>query len=306
VLFYTIKRILQVIPVIIIISIVVFLLVHLIPGDPVRAMLGLDVDQEVVEAYRETLGLNDPLHIQYFRYISGVIKGDLGTSIYTKNSVWSEIQTRYPFTFKLALLATVSSGFIGAVIGIIAAVWHNKFIDNFLIFISLLSISTPAYFIGLLLMLFFSLRLGLLPSIGLTSPLHYILPVITLSGNSIGLIARTTRSAMLDVLGQDYIRTSKSRGIANSKILFVHALKNALIPVVTVIGLRFGGLLAGATLTETVFSIPGMGRFLVNSVLNRDYPAIQGCVLILAVTFIVINTIIDLLYSWIDPRVKYV
>lgn len=303
---YTIKRILQIIPVLLVISFLVFFMVHLMPGDPVQTMLGTEATPEQVEIYREALGLNDPIHIQYFNYMKGLLRGDMGTSFYTNNPVSQEIAERYPNTLKIAVLATMLASALGVTIGIAAAVKHNQFMDNLLMVLSMISVSMPSFFFALLLMLVFSQQLNILPSLGLSSGLHYILPTLTLGLNAVGLISRTTRSAMLDVLRQDYIRTSKSRGIRKSKITFSHALKNALIPVVTVIGLRFGTLLAGATLTETVFSIPGMGRFLVTSVLNRDYPSIQGCILVLASTYVIINTVVDLLYGFIDPRIKYV
>jgi len=303
---YAIKRILQIIPVLLVISFLVFFMVHLMPGDPVQTMLGTEATPEQVEIYREALGLNDPIHIQYFNYMKGLLRGDMGTSFYTNNPVSQEIAERYPNTLKIAVLATMLASALGVTIGIAAAVKHNQFMDNLLMVLSMISVSMPSFFFALLLMLVFSQQLNILPSLGLSSGLHYILPTLTLGLNAVGLISRTTRSAMLDVLRQDYIRTSKSRGIRKSKITFSHALKNALIPVVTVIGLRFGTLLAGATLTETVFSIPGMGRFLVTSVLNRDYPSIQGCILVLASTYVIINTVVDLLYGFIDPRIKYV
>ncbi len=304
-LIYVTKRILQIIPVVLIISLLVFLMIHLMPGDPVEDMLGIKVSQEIIEAVREELGLNDPLHIQFFNYIKGLLKGDLGTSLHTKKPVLEEIKARYPYTLKLAIGATLVSAGVGIILGVLAAIKHNKFLDNFIMVISMLAVSTPAFFLALVLILIFSLRLGWLPSIGLKSASHYVLPIITLGAPSIGVVARTTRSAMLDVLGQDYIRTSRSRGISENVIIFSHALKNALIPVVTVIGLRFGGLLAGATLTETVFSIPGMGRFLVEGVLKRDYPVIQSTILLLALTFVIVNMVVDILYGLIDPRIRY-
>lgn len=191
------------------------------------------------------------------------------------------------------------------VFGIIAAINHNKFGDNVIMVFSMLAVSTPSFFLAMLLMLFFSLKLGWLPSLGLKGPAYAVLPILTLGLGAVGMISRTTRSSMLDVINQDYIRTSRSRGIANNKIVFVHALRNALIPVLTAIGLRFGHLLAGAALVETVFSIPGLGRFMVDGISNRDYPVVQSTVLIFAVTFVVVNTIVDLLYGLADPRVKY-
>lgn len=302
---YAFKRLLQLIPMLLILSLIVFLMVRLIPGDPVSNMLGVDVPPEMVETERERLGLNDPWPVQYFRFMKDLFHGDLGTSIVTGKPVIEELMKRYPATFVLAIGGTVVASIIGIALGIIAAVNHNKFLDNFIMVISLVSVSTPSFFLALLLMLIFSLYLGLLPSIGLKSPLHAILPVFTLGISAVGFITRTTRSAMLDVINQDYIRTSRSKGVPDRIIIYSHAFKNAMIPVLTAVGLRFGSLLAGATITETIFSVPGVGRFMVDAVSKRDYPVVQGCILVLAVTFVTVNTIIDLLYSAVDPRIKY-
>lgn len=299
------KRILQLIPVMFVISVVVFLMLHMIPGDPVKNMMGLEASKEAVEAERERLGLNDPLPTQYKRFATGVLKGDLGTSIYTKKPIAEEILSKYPYTFKLALGGSIFATLVGVTVGIVSAVKRNKATDNILMVFSLLAVSTPSFFLALIMLLVFSLNLGWFPSIGLKTPLHYVLPIATLGMQSVGLIARTTRSAMLEVLGEDYIRTSRSRGIPENVIIFSHALKNALIPVLTVVGLRFGGLLAGSTLVETVFSIPGIGRYMVDGVLKRDFPVVQGTVLVLAFTFVIINMIVDILYAVVDPRIKY-
>ena len=302
---YSIKRILQIIPVLIVISLLVFLMMHMIPGDPVKNMLGMEASKEAIEAERERLGLNDPLPVQYFNFMKGVAAGDLGKSIFTKKSVTGEIMQRFPQTAKLALGGTMFAAIVGVIMGIVCAVKRGTFTDSSLVVLSLTAVSTPSFFLALLMMLFFSLYLGWLPSLGLRTPMHYVLPVVTLGMQSVGLIARTTRSAMLDVLNQDYIRTSKARGIPNSIIIYSHALKNAMIPVITVVGLRFGGLLAGSTLVETVFSISGIGRYLVEGVLKRDFPAVQGTVLVLAAVFVIVNTVVDLLYATVDPRIKY-
>lgn len=302
---YTIKRLLQVIPVMFVISVLVFLMIHMIPGDPVKTMLGIETPKEIVEAERERLGLNDPLYIQYINFMKGIFKGDLGVSIYSKKPIVEEIAKKFPLTIKLAVGGTVFATVVGVICGIVSAVNHNKILDNIISVLSLISVSTPSFFFALILLLIFSLSLGWLPSIGLKTPLHYVLPILTLGTQSVGTIARTTRSAMLEVLREDYIRTSRSRGIPEKIIIYSHAFKNAMIPVLTVVGLRFGGLLAGATLVETVFSIPGIGRYMVDGVLKRDYPVVQSTVLVFAFTFVVINTIVDLLYAVVDPRIKY-
>lgn len=284
-------------------------MVRLIPGDPITLLYGLSesggADEEYLDYMRDQYGLNDPLVVQYANWIGKIFKGDLGTSLYTHKPIITELANRYKNTIILAVGGTVVGSLVGMVFGIIAAVNHNKFGDNVIMVFSMLAVSTPSFFLAMLLMLFFSLKLGWLPSLGLKGPAYAVLPILTLGLGAVGMISRTTRSSMLDVINQDYIRTSRSRGIANNKIVFVHALRNALIPVLTAIGLRFGHLLAGAALVETVFSIPGLGRFMVDGISNRDYPVVQSTVLIFAVTFVVVNTIVDLLYGLADPRVKY-
>lgn len=306
---YTIKRLLQLIPTLIIVSFIVFSMVRLIPGVPITLLYGLSesggADEEYLDYMRDQYGLNDPLVVQYANWIGKIFKGDLGTSLYTHKPIITELANRYKNTIILAVGGTVVGSLVGMVFGIIAAINHNKFGDNVIMVFSMLAVSTPSFFLAMLLMLFFSLKLGWLPSLGLKGPAYAVLPILTLGLGAVGMISRTTRSSMLDVINQDYIRTSRSRGIANNKIVFVHALRNALIPVLTAIGLRFGHLLAGAALVETVFSIPGLGRFMVDGISNRDYPVVQSTVLIFAVTFVVVNTIVDLLYGLADPRVKY-
>ena len=306
---YTIKRLLQLIPTLIIVSFIVFSMVRLIPGDPITLLYGLSesggADEEYLDYMRDQYGLNDPLVVQYANWIGKIFKGDLGTSLYTHKPIITELANRYKNTIILAVGGTVVGSLVGMVFGIIAAINHNKFGDNVIMVFSMLAVSTPSFFLAMLLMLFFSLKLGWLPSLGLKGPAYAVLPILTLGLGAVGMISRTTRSSMLDVINQDYIRTSRSRGIANNKIVFVHALRNALIPVLTAIGLRFGPLPAGAALVETVFSIPGLGRFMVDGISNRDYPVVQSTVLIFAVTFVVVNTIVDLLYGLADPRVKY-
>ena len=306
---YTIKRLLQLIPTLIIVSFIVFSMVRLIPGDPITLLYGLSesggADEEYLDYMRDQYGLNDPLVVKYANLIGKIFKGDLGTSLYTHKQIITELANRYKNTIILAVGGTVVGSLVGMVFGIIAAINHNKFGDNVIMVFSMLAVSTPSFFLAMLLMLFFSLKLGWLPSLGLKGPAYAVLPILTLGLGAVGMISRTTRSSMLDVINQDYIRTSRSRGIANNKIVFVHALRNALIPVLTAIGLRFGHLLAGAALVETVFSIPGLGRFMVDGISNRDYPVVQSTVLIFAVTFVVVNTIVDLLYGLADPRVKY-
>ena len=302
---YTVKRILQVIPVLLIISFICFMMIRLVPGDPVANMLGINASKEAIAAQRAELGLDKPLLTQYGDFLVKALQGDLGKSITTRRPVIDEIAQRYPATLKLALGATVFAAVVGITFGVLSAVKQNKLTDNVIMVFSLLSVSTPSFFLALVMLLLFSIHLGWLPSMGLRSPIHFVLPIITLGMQSVGLIARTTRSSMLEVLRQDYIRTSRSRGISQAVIVMRHAFKNALIPVVTVVGLRFGGLLAGSMLVEAVFSVPGIGRFMVDGVLKRDYPVVQGTVLVLATTFVLVNLAVDLIYALIDPRIKY-
>lgn len=306
---FTIKRLLQLIPTLLIVSFIVFGMVRLIPGDPITLLYGISegggADAEYIEYMRDEYGLNDPLIVQYFNYIKDVLRGDLGTSLYTHKPIKTELANRYKATIVLAVGGTLVGSFLGVVFGIIAAVKHNKFGDNIIMIISMIAVSTPSFFLAMLLMLIFSLKLGWFPSMGLKGPMYAVLPVLTLGIHAVGLIARTTRSSMLDVINQDYIRTSKSRGVSKTKIILSHAFKNALIPVLTAIGLRFGQLLVGAALVETVFSIPGLGRFMIDGISNRDYPVIQSTVLVFATTFVLVNTMVDLLYGLVDPRVKY-
>jgi ABC-type dipeptide/oligopeptide/nickel transport system permease component len=301
---FIIGRLLSIIPVLLIVSFLVFLMLHLIPGDPVMNMLGLHAPPEAVAEMTKRLGLDKPLHIQFYDFLTNALRGDFGTSIRTKEPVIKEIIARYPYTINLAIGGTIFATIVGVFLGIVSAVNRNKFLDNFLMVLSLLSVSTPSFFLALLAILFFSLHLGLLPSIGISSPKHYILPILTLGAQSVGIIARMTRSAMLEVLNQDYIRTSKAKGVSDNVIIYSHALKNAMIPVLTVVGLRFGGLLAGSALIEQVFGIRGIGRLMIDAVLNRDYPVVQATVLLISITFVLINLLVDVLYRVVDPRIK--
>ncbi|NNG00007.1 MAG: ABC transporter permease [Desulfobacteraceae bacterium] len=301
---FIITRIISVIPILFLVSILVFLMVHFIPGDPVINMLGMEAQPEAIEATRERLGLNKPLHIQYTSFLINILKGDLGTSIRTKKPVIQEIKDKYRYSLILAIGGTLVASVLGVLMGIVSAIKQNKFWDNFLMVISLLSVSTPSFFLALILILIFSLFLGWFPSIGVYSWRHYVLPIFALGTQSIGLIARMTRSAMLDTLNQDYITTAKAKGAPWFQVVFSHALRNAMIPVLTILGLRFGGLLAGSALIEMVFAIPGIGRLMIDAVLTRDYPVIQATVLFISVTFVMINLIVDILYSIVDPRVK--
>ncbi len=285
-------------------SLLVFLMIHLIPGDPALLLAGLEAGPEVVEQMRRDLGLDRPLYEQYWNFLSGALRGDFGTSIRMRIPVLEEIMARVPYTLTIALGGTILATIFGVVTGVIAAMYHNRFWDGVMMVMALLAASTPSYWLGLMLMLVFSLSLGWLPSIGIRTPVHYVLPIITLAGQSAGIISRMTRSAMLDVLGQDYVRAARARGMKERVVIVRHALQNALIPVISIVGLRFGNLLAGTVLVESVFAIPGVGRLLVDAVLWRDYPMIQGTMLFVASVFVVVNTATDLLYGVVDPRIR--
>ena len=305
---YVLKRLLQLIPTLFLVSIVVFLMVRIIPGDPITLLYGISegggTDQAMIEAMKEQYGLNDPLFVQYFRWIGGIFKGDLGTSLVTHKTIATELANRYRYTITLAIGGTVFGSILGVIAGVIAATFHNKAGDNIVMVVAMIAVSVPSFFLAMLLILLFCLKLKWLPSLGMTSFKHAILPIATLALGAIGMISRTTRSSMLDVINQDYTRTAKAYGISKKKIITRYAFKNAFIPVLTAIGLRFGSLLAGATMVETIFNIPGIGTFLVNAVNGRDYPAIQSTVLVLSVSFVLVNTLVDVLYGLVDPRVK--
>jgi ABC-type dipeptide/oligopeptide/nickel transport system permease component len=301
---YAVQRLLEMALVLLGMSLLVFLMIHLIPGDPALLIAGMEASPETVERIRRDLGLDQPLYVQFGSFLRRALAGDLGTSIRTGSPVAEEIAERFPYTVRIAVGASLLATLLGMASGVLAAVYHNRVGDALLSVLSLLAASTPSYWLALMLMLVFSLSLNLLPAIGVGTPLHYVLPVATLGAQSGGMIARMTRAAMLDVLGQSYIGAARARGLAEHVVIVKHALGNALIPVVSLVGLRLGSLLAGTVLVESVFAIPGVGRMLVDAVLARDYPVVQGGVLVLATVFVVINTLTDLLYGIIDPRIR--
>ena len=302
---YIIRRSLLLIPTLFAVFTVVFLATHLAPGCPALLLAGDDATPEAIAAIKKELGLDQPLHVQYVRFLGRVLQGDLGYSLRTRRTVISEIMSRYPATLELAGLSLLLATTVGVTAGVISAVKQNSVYDNICMVGSLFGIAAPVFWLGLMLMLVFSVYLGWLPTVGRGDFSHIVLPAITLGAASTAVIARMTRSCMLEVLQQDYIRTARSKGLKERVVINKHALKNALIPVVTVIGLRFGVLLGGAVLTETVFAWPGVGRLLVDAIFWRDYPLIQGGVLLIATTFIIINLIVDISYSFLDPRIQY-
>lgn len=302
---YFLRRLVIVIPTLIGVSIAVFLLLHMVPGDPARLMAGLDATQADVEMLRESLGLNRSLPEQYFTWFGNMLQGDMGRSTRTRNLVTYEIGLRLPATAQLTLVSITIAVIIGLTTGIVAATRRNSPLDYASMVVALLGICTPSFWLGLMLMWIFAVELRWLPTSGRGDWRHLVLPGVTLGVGAAAIIARVTRSSLLEVLNQDYIRTAKAKGLRQQTVVYRHALKNALIPVVTVIGLEFGFLLAGAVITETVFAYPGVGRLLVDSIAFRDYPMVQAILLLLAVQFVLVNLAVDVLYAWLDPRIHY-
>jgi peptide/nickel transport system permease protein len=302
---YIVRRLLLTAPVVIGVSILIFLIIRLIPGDPAVAIAGVQATKEYIEQIRKELHLDQSLPVQYAIFVRNLARGDLGNSTLTRRPVAVELRERFPRTIELTLIALLIASVVGITAGIISATKRYSLFDNISMLVALFGVAAPVFWLALMLQLLFSVHLGWLPSTGRGTFLHFILPSMTLGMASAGLIARITRSSMLEVLRQDYITTARAKGLAEKVIIYKHALKNALIPVVTIMGLQFGILLGGAVLTETVFAWPGVGRLLVDSILARDYPVVQGAVLVLAFSFVLINLVVDLIYAFLDPRISY-
>ena len=303
-LVFIIRRLLQCIPVVLGVSFIVFMMIHIIPGDPATILAGEAASLAQIEQVRENLGLNDPVMVQYFRYLSNILRGDLGTSISSGRPVVEEIfQERFFITVTLAVAATAATVLLGLFMGIVSVVWRRSFLDIILTLIALLGLSIPNFFLGVLLIIFFSLNLGILPVAGWGTNAQMVMPVLMLAVSGAAIIARMTRSSMMDVFNSDYIRTAYAKGASERIVIFRHALRNALIPVITVVGLQFGGLLSGAILTENIFAINGMGRLMMSSISLRDFPIAQGTILIFAVLFVLVNTIVDITYRFINKRI---
>ncbi len=308
---YALGRLLALLPVWLVVSLVVFLLVHLIPGDPARVMVGSQGTEAEVQAMRERLGLNEPLAVQYLGWLGRALRGDLGESIFLGRSVTRAIGERLETTLSLTLWATFFAVSIGLPVGVVSAIRFSRASDRLLMSAAFLLQSLPSFWTGLTLILVFSVTWNLLPSTGYASLgegagahlRHLVLPAVALGLGQAALIARMARSSLLEVLGQDYVRTADAKGLSRPVVVVKHALRNALIPVVTVVGLSFAVLLAGAIVIETVFNLPGVGRLVMQSILRRDYPVIQGVILFIATTYVVINLAVDLVYGLIDPRV---
>lgn len=305
---YVAGRLLGLLPVLLGVTILVFVMMRIAPGDPLIAMLGEDsrgISREALEELREQYGLNtDPVR-QYLTFMSGVVRGDLGRSIRTKQPVVREIGARLPATLLLATTGLAISLTIGLTLGVLAAVYRRTIIDYLAIVVALAGVSIPVFWSGLLLMLFFALQLGWLPASGFGTWRHLVLPAAAIGFASSAIIARVTRSSMIEVLRSDYVRTARAKGLGEGRINLRHALRNAMLPIVTVIGLQFGGLLGGSVLTETVFAWPGIGRLVVDSIRAQDGPLVQGTVLFIAVVFIVMNLLVDLSYALLNPRIRY-
>lgn len=302
---FAMKRFFLLVPVILGVAFVVFSLLYITPGDPARLVLGEQVSEEAIQEFRRVEGLNDPFLLQFGRYLyKAAVYQDIGKSYVTKHPVMSDVMTAFPNTALLAILATVISVVIGIPFGIISAIKQYSYIDSIVLVLAMIGISMPVFWMGLLLILFFSVHLGWFPSSGFDTPAAMVLPSFALAVGSIAFLTRMTRSSMLEVVRQDYIRTARAKGQKESIITRRHALPNALIPIITVAGLQFGNLLGGALLTETIFSIPGVGRLMVEAIKMRDYPTVQGGVLFIALSVSMVNLVVDLLYAVVDPRIK--
>ncbi|MBP6333303.1 MAG: nickel ABC transporter permease [Aminivibrio sp.] len=301
---YIARRILFLLPVLVGVSFIVFSLLYITPGDPARMVLGDQATEEAVQEFRNKEGLNDPFLVQYGRYVYKALQGDIGRSYMTRRPVSDEILSAFPSTIKLAALSMVIAILLGIPFGIISAIRQYSLFDSVTMVFAMVGLSMPVFWLGILLILFFSVQLRWLPSSGFDSLAAMILPSITLAAQSVAIVTRMTRSSMLEVVRQDYIRTARAKGQKESVVIWRHALGNALIPVVTVVGLQFGHLLGGAVLTESIFSIPGVGRLMVEAIKMRDYPLVQGGVLYIAIAFSLVNLLVDLVYAWVDPRIK--
>jgi len=301
---YIVKRLIALIPVILGVTLLVYLIMYMAPGDPAKSILGEQASPEAIAALRLQMGLDDPILVQYARYIIGVFQGNLGDSYKTKLPVVTEIAARFPATLKLTICASFIAIAFSIPLGIFAAIKQNTWFDGISMFIALIGVSMPVFWLGLLLILFFSLQLGWFPSSGSEGWKSLVLPSVTLGFLNMANIARTTRSSMLEVIRQDYIRTARSKGISFNKVIQKHAIRNALIPTITIIGLRMGFLLGGSVLTESVFAWPGIGRYMIQGIQGRDIPVVLGCIVMFTISFSIINLIVDLAYAFVDPRIR--
>ncbi|MCI1966430.1 MAG: ABC transporter permease [Oscillospiraceae bacterium] len=302
---YISKRIVQTAVVLLGISLVTFLLLQVVPGDPVALMLDRRADPATIAAVRHQLGLDLPLPQQYLNFVNGVIHLDLGNSYFTKAPVFASLFRAFQVTLKLASLSFLFAIVLGISCGMIAALYRGKWLDSSLMTLSIIGVSAPSFWIAIILQIIFGLKLNLLPISGFDTPIAYILPSIALGTRYAGSIARITRTSMLDVIKQDYIRTARAKGAKRRAVIIHHALKNAMIPIITLVGTELGNMLTGSMLIEKVFSIPGIGKLAVDSMSNRDLPLLEGTVMYIALVFVVVNLLVDISYAFIDPRIRY-
>ncbi|MFY0542851.1 nickel ABC transporter permease [Brevibacillus sp. H7] len=303
-LVFIIRRTIQMIPVLLGVTLVVFLIMQMVPGDPAVLLAGEGATEEKIQEVRHQLGLDKPLAIQYFNYVKDVVQGDFGDSIRTNRPVINEIMTRLPITIELAFASIVVTIVLGLIAGVVSATKQYSVSDITLMIVALLGVSLPNFWLGLMLILYFSVKLHIFPVAGWGTFMHVVLPALTLGTAGAAIVARMTRSTMLDVVRQDYIRTARAKGVKERVIVYKHALKNAMIPVVTVVGLQFGALLGGTVLTESVFAINGLGRLIVDAIRMRDLPLVQGSVLVVSIIFVLVNLGVDILYRLLNKRIE--
>jgi len=302
---YLLRRLLLTVPVLLGVATLVFALIHLVPGDPAQAMLGDGASQEDIVKLRQSLGLDRPLLSQYTSFLSGVVRGDLGRSFRNNAPVTAQIRERFANTAVLALAAMLVAMLFAIPLGIVAAVYKGRFVDHAAMTLALVGISMPNFWLGPLLAILFSVRLGWLPVSGTGSVAHLILPAVTLGAALSAILARMTRASLLEELRELYVLAARARGLSGSRAVLRHAFRNSLIPIVTIIGLQFGAVLTGTIITETIFAWPGVGRLLIQAINFRDYPLIQGCILFISVTYVAMNLLTDLTYGYLDPRIRF-
>ncbi len=302
---YLLRRLAQIVPLVLLVATLVFSLIHLIPGDPVEMMLGEGAQRGDLERLRSDLGLDRPLGEQYLSFLGGLARGDLGTSLHFQEPVTDLLLQHYPATLELAAASMLVALLIAIPLGIVAAYYRGGSVDHLSRFFALLGVSIPNFWLGPVLILVFSIQLGMFPVSGRSGLLSLVLPSITLGTALAGLLTRMVRSSLSEELHKDYLVTARAKGLGRRTVLVRHALKNALVPVVTIVGLQFGALLTGAIITETVFSWPGLGRLIIQGIRLRDYPLVQGGVLVIALTYVLLNLVTDVIYAWLDPRIRY-
>jgi ABC-type dipeptide/oligopeptide/nickel transport system permease component len=305
VLRFIVRRLIALVPILLGVSIVIFVLMRLVPGDPAHLVLGREATGDQVALLRKQWGLDKPLPVQYAYWLSHAVRGDFGRSLVSRVPARQEILSRFPATLWLTLTSMLVSIVLGLFFGIVAAVKHNTAVDRASMVVALLGICTPSFWLSLLLLLLFSVKLGWLPSFGKGGLAHLVLPSLALGAGGAAIIARVTRSSMLEVLNEDYIRTARAKGLQERRVIVGHALKNSLISIITILGLEFGGLLSGAIIVETIFAYPGLGLLLITSIKNRDFPIVQGALLLFALEFVLVNLLVDVLYAQVDPRITY-